>query len=530
MNIPTKTSPPSKTFKEKIQDQGKDLPRKAQIQTTKTRERFFSKSYYQKIYESLWNANDVTLYNQMKKCDRSLDPNKEQHSTYQGVCQSPWCKGCRNFLYYQYYKKVVDRITYGKHKVTGYIEQTPILTDEVKLDFEYYPYQNSDLRMITGVCGLARMDIKSVQKVITEDTKKWRGIRRYLSKLKHELFWIECVYELELVDWSKLKNAEESDYKKIQMKQLIERYERSGEGEGFRNTPFVFVHWHGITNLKGDELNYVFRKYYWLDKEERLFKTNPHTGLYVQKFHKNKPLELNIQKITSYPFKNAMRYKHSYIGSDYTSGEYFTTYELGGMISLYSQFIGRNGRTLWRSLSNDAEVWFEVNERLVSLLRSNTIRGEKYKKLSYTIQKLLIELRKKGGGSISNKLTPLIFDQQIRDRLRKANWLFFKFQPIELTKQERRHERKMELFSGSVWIDTDPSSRRAIYKRARIPFDIDEDDKPIWVDPNIPEKVKETGRRVQINQKHIAIWDEILEDEWVDDNESLREIMIKERL
>ena len=83
--------------------------------------------------------------------------------------------------------------------------------------------------------------------------------------------------------------------------------------------------------------------------KERVKKT-AESGLFVQEFHKSKSLEDNITGITSYNFKNAIRYKHTFAGSDYKSGEEIDRQDLGRLVKLYSEVQGSNWRSLYREI------------------------------------------------------------------------------------------------------------------------------------------------------------------------------------
>lgn len=123
------------------------------------------------------------------------------------------------------------------------------------------------------------------------------------------------------------------------MKQLAKAYD-------IKSSPFIFVHWHGVSDLSNGELAKTFGSEYYIN-DEKLFKTGDN-GLYVQGLHKHKDIEENIRKVTSYPFKSQYRYKHSFKGSDHSNGEFFTNEELGGLVALYQDVQGRQWRRLRR--------------------------------------------------------------------------------------------------------------------------------------------------------------------------------------
>jgi hypothetical protein len=466
------------------------LAKQAAVEDTTAREKHHSYSYHNKIRESLWQVGNINLHNKIDKCHRNP---KNANKTYQTTCRSPWCLGCRNYLYMQHYEKVVKRITHGKHVVNEIATTTPLhLTNHEKW-LEQSQYTNNDLRHITGYVGLCFTNSEQLKDLMQEEDKRWRRIKRRLNKLTDQVYWIETAYELELVRWDKLKQAEQFDFKSKQMKQLIDYQIHWNKDDLYLRNPFLFVHWHGITNLPIEGIREVFQQEYWLNMDtwgsrwserkgrdekfliknrERITKTEPISGLYVQKLHKNKPLDKNIRKITSYPFKNPTRFKHSFIGSDYKNGEFLTPFELGGLMTIYDKFIGRQARGVFRSVSNDADVWFEVNERLLKLRDSGELRKKSLKHLSFDVQRLLLGIRRKGGGNMVKDLTPFIYQKHIAKNIQQQNreqnrkW---EFQPIAKSKWEIEWMDKVELYGGSVLVGIDPSSRRAIYQQAIIP-------------------------------------------------------------
>jgi hypothetical protein len=230
-------------------------------------------------------------------------------------CGSLWCHHCRTQASQAAVAKIFDRV-----HLKG--------------------YGNDDLLHLTAPVGLAQVNLDDINRVLREDDLRWKRIR------KRNGFWIEAVYELELVNYRYLLKSDGSDMKKIQMRQMVEafRMERS---------EFIFVHWHGITDLSREQIDNVFGKEYHIS-EQALTKTSD-SGLYVQKLHVDKDRDYNIRKIGSYPFKDAYRFKHTFKGSDYSNGEYFTTDELGRLVALYQDVQGRQWRRLRRHCGRVAD-------------------------------------------------------------------------------------------------------------------------------------------------------------------------------
>jgi hypothetical protein len=250
---------------------------------------------------------------------RYLNPTKH--------CQSLWCKQCR---------KAAGRVFKGRVK------------ERLGLRLLEGSYENCDLKHITAAVGVCDFTVEAVEQMLASDNERWRRIRYRLQKLIpiSRSPFIECAYEFELVDWASLKSSSDkaSIYKKEQMRQLIQWCQPAGD-------KLLFVHFHGITNLDLDQLKLVFADEYWVNGKP-LIKTHPSIGLYVQNLHKNKSLEENLDKLTSYSFKSAYRYKHSFIGSDYTNGEYISPSDLSKLVTLYQVLQKRNWRGLFRSASN----------------------------------------------------------------------------------------------------------------------------------------------------------------------------------
>jgi hypothetical protein len=223
-------------------------------------------------------------------------------------CGSLWCPACRSHASQASANKISERINQKK-------------------------YNNSDLVHVTAPVGLAYFDVNDVNRTLSEDNLRWKRIRK-----KHS-FWIEATYEFELVNIQFLLSSKGSDLKKIQMKQMIEHH-------GIKDREFIFVHWHGVTDLNKDQVENTFGKEYFVGGD-RLHKTSP-SGLYVQSLHESRTLEENVRKVSSYPFKSVYRFKHSFSGSDYSNGEYLTLNELGRLVLLYNDIQGRQWRRLRR--------------------------------------------------------------------------------------------------------------------------------------------------------------------------------------
>lgn len=258
------------------------------------------------------------------------------------VCQSLWCPNCR---------KVVTELY--KHKVQSHLDRK---TWRDSFFGKKEDYQNSHLLHITGTVGLSKFDEGDLDKILKKDTNTWKRIRRRLNRsdIIDPFYdpWIECVYEFELVNWKFLKNSEGSPNKVKEITQLRER-------DGITDNLFLYVHFHGITNLTRKQINAVFLDEYWLNSREKIFGKDDKSGLYIQSLHNNKTLQENIEKIGSYPFKDAIRFKHSFIGSDYSNGEYMNALELNQLIRVYHKIQGRSWRSLFRSCHNDMLMTME---------------------------------------------------------------------------------------------------------------------------------------------------------------------------
>ena len=291
-----------------------DLKRNRQVDFERTRELLDAANYdardraaqrklLQRLEIALYEVGRQDVYHQIAHC-------------HQGQrCGSLWCRHCRTQASQAAAAKIFDRVN-----LKG--------------------YGNDDLLHVTAPVGLAQFNLNDVNRVLREDELLWKRIRKKID------FWIEAVYEFELVNYRYLLKSGGSDMKKAQMRQMVEAL-RMDKSE------FIFVHWHGVTDLSREQIDKVFGKEYHIG-EDALVKTS-NSGLYVQKLHVDKDRDYNIRKIGSYPFKNAYRFKHTFKGSDYTNGEYFTTDELGRLVALYQDVQGRQWRRLRRHCGRIAD-------------------------------------------------------------------------------------------------------------------------------------------------------------------------------
>ena len=211
------------------------------------------------------------------------------------------------------------------------------------------------------------------------------------------------------MNWTHLKHTDDSNFKKKQIRQLIESTD-----ERFFNEPFLFVHFHGITNIPRTRLNDVFQYLYFVDGK-KLIKTSDECGLFVQKLHSTKTLDENIQKMCSYPFKDPYRYKHSFRGNDFLNGEPFTDEELGKMVELYDYVGGRGHRKFFRSVSNELVLWEKVYQKLDGELKTVSDRCRRMKRersrllpFILTLHRTLSEIRKPKNGGLRKRITNII--------------------------------------------------------------------------------------------------------------------------
>ena len=203
---------------------------------------------------------------------------------------------------------------------------------------------NDNFNHISGVLGLASFNEKEARALIEADKRNFDAARRQIIKIDLYRF-VEVAYEIELVDFRKLMRSNASDKKKKQVELLMGSSNRL-----MSERLFLYVHFHGITNLSKEEIHQVFRQRYYADGQP-IHNHDSVTGLYIQPFRSTQPLDENLKKLASYPFKNATRFKHSFEGKD-TGEEPLTPSELGQLISIYHSVQKDRYKGLFRSLSN----------------------------------------------------------------------------------------------------------------------------------------------------------------------------------
>lgn len=420
------------------------------------------KEIHYKVRDALVSIGNMELWYRIDRC--YYNPYGQNYlgkgntttplSKYDGICSSHYCIGCRNRMSLTNFRKLKDRIEDGRWITRFTVSEEP----EEKNDRGFYTdsdgnvrirtanigpkestentgFRNKDFQQINAVLGICPARKDDLQKLLKEDNARWRRINRRLQKETKELYWIETTYELELVNWKHLKNAPESDYKKEQVRFLI-----NATGERYRNEPFIYCHFHGITNLPKAAIHRVFGKEYFFNGK-RVPKTNPYSGMYIQSLHSTQDLQENIRKIASYPFKNAVRYKHSFKGSDFRSGEPMLNEELGRLITINRDLFGRQGRSMYRSFSNDLNFWIKVEERLwdlIRIFRTMSFDGRKrwYLGVRYNpseiekelkkFAKLIQQVRTKKGNVSKKNLTATLRDTDLIKQIKDQSQFYWK--------------------------------------------------------------------------------------------------------
>jgi hypothetical protein len=231
-----------------------------------------------------------------------------------------------------------------------------ILEDRVGGYIDQLNLNNEDLRMVSGVIGLSDFSLREVNRKIKWDGLKWKRMKRRLDELGNKGF-ISVGYEFELVNGSfmfygkgdvDLKNERENEYKRDQILGIFD--DENYRFDVDKRKLFLFNHFHGISNLKDDELEYVLGSEYFVNGKK--IKKNSDCGWYVRNFDKDKDLDVNLKRVCGYGFKNVYRFKYNFIGSDYKNGEYLSKDELGRLVSLYDEVKGRGYRSLFRNIDN----------------------------------------------------------------------------------------------------------------------------------------------------------------------------------
>lgn len=395
-----------------------------------------------RVRNALVSVGNLDLYKRYWNCVFGPNP----ITTNSVVCGSPYCAGCRNNLAMIAQKKVRDRLNYGKWNMSILTRTTPLLFEEYEEIYSPSEYSNDDLKHITAVVGICPVRKHDVQQLIKKDSTRWKRVARRLNKLNDALYWIESVYEYELVNWEKLQQSDGSEHKKTQMAELISQF-----GQQYEEGYFLFVHHHGLTNLPKSHIRTVFASEYFVSNKP-MTKTDKECGVYIQSLHVGKTLEENVKKITSYPFKDAYRYKHTYVGSDYANGEYFTSEELGRLVSLYNEVQGRAARTLFRSFSNDVVQWKIAEEHLLSKIDKTREIATKYRRsqkgrdgldVLIHLVTILKKLKTQKGNIATKHLTSMITSDLERSRLIASRTVPWKLsEPFPLPKRGRYKARR----------------------------------------------------------------------------------------
>ena len=253
-------------------------------------------------------------------------------------CQSIWCESCRNNAAETYKNKVKKQIVakYGSDHDEKFV--------------------SDNLLHVTGHCEVCRFDIGSLDQAIERDKIRWRKMR---ERNASSGIWGIATYEFELIDFEFMLRSNEDDKKQTALAQMIKQARTQGSLSQ-DNNHVMWVHWHGIFGATKEQIEKMVGDLYHVEYEtvrdgetvrvkERVSKT-AESGLYVQKFYEDKSLEDNITGITSYNFKNAIRYKHTFAGSDYKSGEEIDRQDLGRLVKLYNDVQGSNWRSLYREI------------------------------------------------------------------------------------------------------------------------------------------------------------------------------------
>ncbi len=253
-------------------------------------------------------------------------------------CQSIWCEACRNNAAETYKNKVKKRIAAKYESDHG------------------EKFVSGNLLHVTGHCEVCRFDIDSLGQAMERDRIRWRKMR---ERDASQGIWGIATYEFELIDFEFMLRSNEDKKNQESLAQMIRQARTQGSlSQG--DNQVLWVHWHGIFGATKDQIEKMVGDLYHAEYDkvkdgetvsvkERVKKT-AESGLFVQNLRESNSLEDNIRRMTSYNFKNAVRYKHTFAGSDYKRGEEIDRQDLGRLVKLYSEVQGSNWRSLYREI------------------------------------------------------------------------------------------------------------------------------------------------------------------------------------
>ncbi|MCA0275575.1 MAG: hypothetical protein LCH86_06200 [Proteobacteria bacterium] len=202
---------------------------------------------------------------------------------------------------------------------------------------------HAQVHYMTGLVAITSLDAGDINHAIREA----RGNFEAAAK-RRPWFRVEGAFELELVHFVHMDkmNAKYSPQKKATLEAMIAGtliralYEEDGY--------VVLVHWHalvsGLYDVAGGRSQKKPMKRCAFDVLQSYYGKHPRQ-LHAQKLQAptaSRPLSSHVDKICSYPFKDAHRLNYTFQGSKFANGEWIDLTSLGHFIAAY-RAVGRVG-------------------------------------------------------------------------------------------------------------------------------------------------------------------------------------------
>jgi len=264
-----------------------------------------------KVQNALRSIRAYKLAENIERCGSRVKVGSE---VVRRVCSSLYCRKCREKAVYNYQQRLLKRF------------QEELKGDKNKLQDRWI--------YLTVLCAVTNFEVKEVSKAVDE-------ARVVLGKFirKYKGAWIEGAFEFELVDLDDVAvYDDDSSVKKATLRAMM-------SGNGTFTGKKILVHYHAVLDIGNRNDTHVREMKKWFNEKYNIHSRQTRLHYTV----KYQDVKDKIWKISSYAFKNRLRYNKSFVTSGWKTGKHFRNRDAGRLIKLYDDFMNRRSGSV-RSL------------------------------------------------------------------------------------------------------------------------------------------------------------------------------------